>query len=198
MSHRTTLGWERAKKLAGEMIRDGAFDRQQSADAVLAYFNADQEQDKILGLGLLYVFIRSHDDFDVEIGMKQIYEIGNNIPQSKQKEFAREILYIILTNKRITSKWIDKIADEAVPIFRMSFCRAVEMMAERKTIDPSRPLGMIRYFLDDPNPDVRKAVADVLRTVFLRDSELLERFINDHMAGAGKYRKSIFNDVLSH
>ncbi len=183
------LGWKKAVEHADEIVTDGNLSRSQHIKIYQRMLFTEHEQDQRIALALLRLFIRMHpDDFDSDINLEDLIKHGNRLCRPHWKNFGREILFPIMKLRSLPAVWIDRIADEQAKPLRLAFVIAMEEMAKRKRIPISRILGILQYFLDEPDQEVRENIVKVMHRLALRDSERLHYFLIEHEKGAGTFR----------
>ncbi len=198
MAKKTTLGWGKAWTHAETIVQEGELTRKQHLRVFKKYYESRKQQDHRIALALLGLFIQAYEaDFDLDVDLDVLIEHGNKLCENHWKEFGRKILYQVLKVRSVPAVWVDKIADEETIQLRHAFAFAIAELAKRKRNPLDRVLGLAKYFIDDPSPNVREAMVETLRVVGERDSQRLHYFLVDFEKGAGSNRLALINDVRS-
>ena len=68
-------------------------------------------------------------------------------------------------------------------------------MSKKKSEPLERVLGILAFFMDEPDLETRKILAQAFRNVGARDAERLHYFMNEFSVGAGSNRTALFKMV---
>jgi len=193
---KTTLGWNTARSNAQDLVHKAKLTRPQHFEMFQRYFHSRNSQDRKIALALLELFIKTYpDDFDSEISLEELTDWGERFCQDMWKEFGRAILAQVMRTRSMPAVWIDKIADEERAPFRKAFAIALVDLAKLKSMPLDRSLGLLEYFLDEPNADIREILVAAFGHIQKRDPERLHYYINEFENGAGSYRKALFHEI---
>jgi len=189
---KTKLGWNAALKLAENIISEGNLTRSQHLGIFKKMLYSQNSQDRRIAIGLLKLFIKLNPrDFDRDVKLEDLVAYGNLLSNPHWKDFGRQILFEVLKLREVTAVWIDDIADEQSKNLRLAFATALDQLAARKRIDESRTLGMAKFFLDQPEIEVREEIVKALSKIAGRDPQKLHYFLKEHENGAGSYRLAL-------
>lgn len=189
------LGWGKAQELASELIKTGKLDREAHLATFDTFLKSSILQDQMMALALLLEFIRKYPDFDIEITLGRLFEIGEILCEDHWKNFGGEVLYAILKARGVPSFWIDKVADESSTNFRAALAYAVYRISQLKGMPLERTLGILLYLIDDPDEKVQKYVSNAITEAASRDIDMAVSFIYKFSKGAGVSRQALFDDV---
>lgn len=188
----TRLGWKKALEYAEQIVSDGELSRAEHLKVIDKMAGSDHAQDQRIAIGLLKAFMEKFpDDFDNDLSLEKVIEYGTDLCRSNWMDFGRRVLYPLLERRSVPAVWVDRIADEESTQLRQAFVEALHELAKRKRNPLERILGMMMYFLDEPDPEVRKRLAKALKAVGMRDPERLHYFLANHEEGAGTNRLAL-------
>ena len=193
---KTKLGWKKAKEHARNMIESGQLTREQHLAVFEKFKDSSRDQDHSIAMALLREFIRKYpEDFDRDVSLDKLIEWGKKIARERWGVYGREIFYPIMKVRELPAVWIDKIADEEPFSLRLAFIMALKLLARLRKYPLDRLLGMIMYFIDDPDRSARIQLVNVFAEIAKRDSERLHYFLKDHESGAGSHRRALIHDT---
>ena len=196
----TRLGWKRALEYARQLVSDGELSRAEHLKAIDKMAGSDHAQDQRIAVGLLKAFIDKYpEDFDRDLSLDKMIEYGTDLCRSNWKDFGRQVLYPMLEKRSVPAVWVDRIADEESTQLRQAFAEALHELAKRKRNLLERILGMMMYFLDEPDAEARKRLAKAMKAIGMRDPERLHYFLTNHEEGAGTNRLALIaqtRDIL--
>jgi hypothetical protein len=192
---KTQLGWDKAQEHAKTIVKTGGLSREQHLEALRRFLKSPKSQDKKIALALLELYIDMYEDFDSDVGFKQLVEWGNELGGKLWSEFGKSVIYKVLLNRSLPAVWIDQMSDEGSTNLRKSFATAIVEISNRKSEPLERVLGILEFFMDEPELETRKILAQAFRNVGARDPERLHYFMNEFSAGAGSNRTALFKMV---
>jgi hypothetical protein len=193
---RTKLGWKKALEHAEQLVSDGELSREEHLRVIDKMTGSDHEQDQRIAVGLLKAFIDKYQaDFDRDLSLDRLIEYGNDLCRENWNGFGRRVLYPMLEKRSVPAVWIDRIADEESVPLRKAFVEALHELAKRKRNPLERILGMMTYFLDEPDGGVRKRLAKAMKAVGMRDPERLHYFLAQYEEGAGTNRLALIAET---
>lgn len=192
----TRLGWDKAQKHAKTIVQTGGLSREQHLEAFRRFLKSPKSQDKKIALALLELFIETYpEDFDTDISFKDLAKWGIELGNKLSSEFGKSVLLNVLLKRSLPAVWIDEMSDEGSTSLRKAFATAIAEMSRRKGEPLERVLGILEFFMDEPDLETRKILAQAFRNVGAGDPERLHYFMNEFSAGAGSNRTALFNMV---
>jgi hypothetical protein len=190
---KTQLSWPDAQENAEKILKNGKLTRTQHMEIFRKYLESGLTQDKKIAIALLELFIKTYpDEFDQFISLDDIAYWGEKAGAELWKEYGKSVIFPIIRSRSIPAQWIDLISDESKTTVRKSFAIALGELAKKKSVKLERILGMLEYFLDEPDKDVRNLLLVVFEQVDQRDPERLHYFMTEFERGAGSFRLALF------
>jgi hypothetical protein len=190
------FGWASAQEQAAAIVKTGSLSREQHLEAFRKFLQSANKQDQMIAVALLELFLKNYpDDFDRNISLDNLVEWGGKVCEKHWKEYGRAVLLQVMRSRSIPAEWIDKVADETNAPVRKAFALALGELAKKKGVKLERILGVLEYFLDDPDPDVRDILLVAFEEVSKRDPERLHYYMTEFERGAGSFRLALFKAV---
>jgi hypothetical protein len=190
------LTWKDALSNANKVLEAGNITRAEHLEIFRQFLYNGSMQDQKVAIALLNLYINNYQaDFDTDLGLDRIADYGDKLCYSNYKEYGQYVIYPILKLRSIPATWIDQIADEyRVPV-RKAFAFALSSMASDVEVSLDRTLGILEFFLDEPNGEVIDMLVDVFKAISKRDSERLHYYMVEFAVNAGISRKALFEAV---
>ena len=193
----TKLDWNSARELAARAVYDGKLSRKEHFETIESLLESNTDQDTTLALAAFELFIKGYKDFDNEIDLDMLYELGERIARHRAKEFAEAVMNPVLSSRSIPAGWLDRVADEGSKDLRLAVAIALAGIAKLKSVPVERILGIAKYLMDEEDQEVRRQIASALVFVNNRNPEIVKSFVADHAEGAGTFRNALFGEFKS-
>jgi len=174
-------------------VQTGGLSREQHLEVFRRFLQSPKSQDNKIAVALLDLFIETYpEDFDSDVSFRDLAKWGIEFGDTLYSEFGGSVLFKVLQERSLPAVWIDEISDEGTTGLRKAFATAIVEMSDRKDEPLERVLGILEYFIDEPDQEAREILAQAFKNIASRDPERLHYFMNEFSAGAGSNRIALF------